>query len=101
MTISNRNGRYIGSDDNGGMAEWSKAAVLKTVEGNTSVGSNPTPSANKIASQFYIKKFWGNFFGEMAELAEGARLLSEYGAKVPSRVRIPLSPPQIHNEPVF
>ena len=29
----------------GGMAEWSKAAVLKTVEGNTSVGSNPTPSA--------------------------------------------------------
>ena len=28
------------------MAEWSKAAVLKTVEGYTSVGSNPTPSAN-------------------------------------------------------
>ena len=77
----------------GGMAEWLKAAVLKTVEGNTSVGSNPTPSANKIASQFYIKKFCKNFFGEMAELAEGARLLSEYGAKVPSRVRIPLSPP--------
>ena len=45
------------------MAEWSKAAVLKTVEGNTSVGSNPTPSANKIASQFYIKKF-GKFFLE-------------------------------------
>ena len=39
--------------------------------------------------------------GEMAELAEGARLLSEYGAKVPSRVRIPLSPPQTKNEPVF
>ena len=32
----------------GGMAEWSKAAVLKTVEGNTSVGSNPTPSANLV-----------------------------------------------------
>ena len=29
----------------------------------------------------------------MAELAEGARLLSEYGVKAPSRVRIPLSPP--------
>ncbi len=29
----------------GGMAEWSKAAVLKTVECNSSVGSNPTPSA--------------------------------------------------------
>jgi hypothetical protein len=28
------------------MAEWSKAAVLKTVEVNASVGSNPTPSAN-------------------------------------------------------
>ena len=41
------------------MAEWSKAAVLKTVEGNTSVGSNPTPSANKIVTRFYFKKiFW-------------------------------------------
>ena len=29
----------------GGMAEWLKAAVLKTVELNGSVGSNPTPSA--------------------------------------------------------
>ena len=29
----------------------------------------------------------------MAELAEGARLLSEYGGKLPSRVRIPVSPP--------
>ena len=48
----------------GGMAEWSKAAVLKTVECNSSVGSNPTPSA------IYCP-------GEMAELAEGARLLSE------------------------
>ena len=42
----------------GGMAEWSKAAVLKTVEVNASVGSNPTPSANKIAAQFYIKISW-------------------------------------------
>ena len=46
------------------MAEWSKAAVLKTVECNSSVGSNPTPSANPKT-------------GEVAELAEGARLLSE------------------------
>ena len=37
---------------NGGMAEWSKAAVLKTVEGNTSVGSNPTPSAIKLLRNF-------------------------------------------------
>ena len=36
----------------------------------------------------------------MAELAEGARLLSEYGAKVPSRVRIPLSPPDIRKSEI-
>ena len=30
---------------NGGMAEWSNAAVLKTVEGHTSGGSNPSSSA--------------------------------------------------------
>ena len=29
------------------MAEWSIAAVLKTVEGNTSRGSNPCLSAEK------------------------------------------------------
>ncbi len=29
------------------MAEWSIAAVLKTVEGHTSGGSNPSLSANK------------------------------------------------------
>ena len=32
----------------GGVAEWSKAAVLKTVEPRGSVGSNPTASASKI-----------------------------------------------------
>jgi hypothetical protein len=49
------------------MAEWSKAAVLKTASPKGLVGSNPTPSATH--------------HGEMAELAEGARLLSEYGVK--------------------
>jgi hypothetical protein len=39
------------------MAEWFKAAVLKTVDPRGSVGSNPTPSANKIAWRFYMKKF--------------------------------------------
>ena len=29
----------------GGMAEWLKAAVLKTVVPRGTVGSNPTPSA--------------------------------------------------------
>ena len=61
------------------MAEWLKAAVLKTVEYQSSVGSNPTSSAN--------------LQGEMAELAEGARLLSECVVKAAPRVRIPLSPP--------
>lgn len=31
----------------GGMAEWSNAAVLKTVEGHTSGGSNPSSSAER------------------------------------------------------
>jgi hypothetical protein len=31
----------------GEMAEWSNAAVLKTVEGHTSGGSNPSFSANE------------------------------------------------------
>jgi hypothetical protein len=32
----------------GGMAEWFKAAVLKTVVPRGTVGSNPTPSARKF-----------------------------------------------------
>ena len=32
------------------MAEWFKATVLKTVEQQCSVGSNPTPSANRQSS---------------------------------------------------
>tara|TARA_B100000029_G_scaffold449680_1_gene473071 strand:+ start:1346 stop:1645 length:300 start_codon:yes stop_codon:yes gene_type:complete len=56
----------------GGVAEWSKAAVLKTVRVYALVGSNPTSSATV-----------SRYNGEMAELAEGARLLSEYGNKTP------------------
>ena len=40
------------------MAEWSKAAVLKTVECNSSVGSNPTPSAIPV---FHMEKIFKNF----------------------------------------
>ena len=32
---------------NGGMAEWTKAAVLKTVVAQVTVGSNPTPTATQ------------------------------------------------------
>jgi hypothetical protein len=73
------------------MAEWPKAAVLKTVECNSSVGSNPTPSA--------IQKYL-TVNGEMAESAEGARLLSECVVKAAPRVRIPLSPPEKTKSPI-
>ncbi len=46
----------------GEMAEWSNAAVLKTVEGHTSGGSNPSFSAKKTGSEtirfFYALKPW-------------------------------------------
>ena len=38
----------------GEMAEWSNAAVLKTVEGHTSGGSNPSFSALKFPNTFII-----------------------------------------------
>ena len=38
----------------GEMAEWSNAAVLKTVEGHTSGGSNPSFSAGKLPNLFNI-----------------------------------------------
>ena len=82
----------------GGMAEWFKAAVLKTVECNSSVGSNPTPSAMLTISMATAgtphPPRSPDFFGEMAESAEGARLLSECVVKAAPRVRIPLSPPK-------
>ena len=43
MYICNRKGE---------MAEWSNAAVLKTVEGHTSGGSNPSFSASTIPITF-------------------------------------------------
>gem|GEM_PF-752567 len=36
------------------MAEWSIAAVLKTVEGHTSGGSNPSLSAKYLSSRLII-----------------------------------------------
>ena len=37
--------------NSGEMAEWSIAAVLKTAEGHTSGGSNPSLSAQRIEGQ--------------------------------------------------
>ena len=44
----------------GEMAEWSNAAVLKTVEGHTSGGSNPSFSANipRELNVFGVLFFW-------------------------------------------
>ncbi len=39
---------YLTSPGFGGMAEWLKAAVLKTVSRRRDVGSNPTPSAKEF-----------------------------------------------------
>ena len=64
------------------MAEWFKAAVLKTVERKLRGFESYSLRQTRIADP-----------GEMAEPAEGARLLSECGGKLPPRVRIPLSPP--------
>ena len=86
----------------GGMSEWFKEAVLKTVVPKGTVGSNPTPSAKPFSRGSWfvqLTRLTGStdkthyLKGEMAELAEGARLLSECGGKLPPRVRIPLSPP--------
>ncbi len=81
------------------MAEWPKAAVLKTVSRKRDVGSNPTPSAtvHPVGRFSQVTGSTGKIQqpknGEMAELAEGARLLSECRVKALPRVRIPLSPP--------
>ena len=40
----------------GEMAEWSIAAVLKTVEGHTSGGSNPSLSATNAENQQIAKQ---------------------------------------------
>ena len=39
------------------MAEWFKAAVLKTASPKGDVGSNPTPSARKFATQILLVTF--------------------------------------------
>ena len=51
----------------GGMAEWFKAAVLKTV----------VPFARNRGFESYSLRHHRIVHGEMAESAEGARLLSE------------------------
>ena len=54
-TINNAIHRVIGE-----LAEWSNAAVLKTVEGHTSGGSNPSLSATYSISNHKIPYFKRN-----------------------------------------
>ena len=99
------------------MVEWLKAAVLKTVErklrgfesyslrhycgcsGSLSDQNRwvsmwqPVPPDRVLDRLVSGIVFGSPQYGEMAESAEGARLLSECGGKPPPRVRIPLSPP--------
>ena len=67
----------------GGMAEWFKAAVLKTV----------VRKYRGFESYFLrqISVYAETWRGDRE--ADGARLLSECGGKTPPRVRIPPSPP--------
>ena len=65
----------------GGMAEWLKAAVLKTVEGNTSVGSNPTPSAinNFTLPKLFVKLL--EFVSKPQIAAKDPAALKRYAGK--------------------
>ena len=40
---------------NGGMAEWTKAAVLKTADPKGSGGSNPSPAASGVS---WFREMW-------------------------------------------
>ena len=69
----------------GGMAEWTKAVVLKTTVGETSPGVRiPLPPPYDFN--------WGG-----AGVDDRGRLLSGCRGKTRPRVRIPPSPPIIHN----
>ena len=53
------------------MAEWTKAPVLKTGDGQPSVGSNPTPSASTSSPYYvyvlYTPRFDRLYIGSSAE----------------------------------
>ena len=67
----------------GGMAEWFKAAVLKTV----------VRKYRGFESYSLRHENTQNASRRDDRVADGARLLSECGGYTPPRVQIPLSPP--------
>jgi hypothetical protein len=66
----------------GGMAEWFKAAVLKTVV-----------RKYRGFESYFLRQIGVRKMRRGDREADGARLLSECGGKTPPRVRIPPSPP--------
>ena len=72
----------------GGMAEWSKALVLKTSEVQASVGSNPTPSASNSSDELR----WRVGRANRAQSASGsAPLLFPIPFPLPCREPVPVS----------
>jgi hypothetical protein len=65
------------------MAEWFKAAVLKTVV-----------RKYRGFESYFLRQKTAQGHGRSDREADGARLLSECGGKTPPRVRIPPSPPR-------
>ena len=59
------------------MSEWLKEAVLKTVEGNTSVGSNPTIGAMRESALFHLLNGLGAARTQPASLSAGVAQLIE------------------------
>ena len=65
----------------GGMAEWTKAAVLKTAVGQPTGGSNPSPSAfgskpQSVERRTIVKSVGYFVLGGGAGVADRGRLLS-------------------------
>ena len=62
--------QYAIDERKGGMSEWLKEAVLKTVVSQGTVGSNPTPSARKCNIITFHEKHIVNGDPAYAEFAE-------------------------------
>jgi hypothetical protein len=80
--ISIRRNVYTHPNDNGGMAEWLKAAVLKTAsrKSGTWVRILLPPPSTTLKTQSALRYAHSNEKRRDAREAEGARLLSEYPA---------------------
>ena len=65
------------------MAEWSNAAVLKTVEAQVSGGSNPSPSAFIFLYDIRSSKiFWGFSFLNNLHISTFVALLNSTNNKI-------------------